>query len=242
MRTGDCAMTKKEKASQKISRELLYMIETEVFPPGSKLPTEKELSSQFGVSRIPIREALSVLRAAGIISSRQGGGSYVDEGTAPSLLQRLQIKSDDVEGIKHLFEMRRILEPQAAYLAAERRTPEDIAKMKQWLKVLKDESINEGKTGKKADIEFHRLVILATHNPIFIQMFENLSSLYERVLSVTLQPNKELKFKRENVYKEHQNILNAIEEGEPDLAKIQSSIHLKNAEMKLSLFLQNYNL
>ncbi|MGG1573907.1 FadR/GntR family transcriptional regulator [Fictibacillus sp. NRS-1165] len=235
-------MIKKEKASQKISRELLNMIDSEVFPPGSKLPTEKELSAHFGVSRIPIREALSVLRAAGIISSRQGGGSYVEEGTAPSLLQRLQIQSDDVEGIKYLFEMRRILEPQAAYLAAERRTPEDLAKMKQWLKVLKEESINEGKTGREADIEFHRLVILATHNPIFIQMFENLSSLYKSVLSVTLQPNKELKFKRETVYKEHQNILNAIEDEEPDLARIQSTIHLKNAEKKLSVFLQDYDL
>jgi GntR family transcriptional regulator, transcriptional repressor for pyruvate dehydrogenase complex len=235
-------MTKKEKAFQKISRELLNMIETEVFPPGSKLPTEKELSAHFGVSRIPIREALSVLRAAGIISSRQGGGSYVEEGTAPSILQRLQIQSDDVEGIKHLFEMRRILEPQAAFLAAERRTHDDLEKMKQWLKVLKDESINEGKTGREADIEFHRLVILSTHNPIFIQMFENLSSLYESVLSVTLQPNKELRYKREAVYMEHQNILTAIEDEEPELAKIQSSIHLKNAEKKLSLFLQNYNL
>jgi GntR family transcriptional regulator, transcriptional repressor for pyruvate dehydrogenase complex len=235
-------MTKKEKAFQKISRELLNMIETEVFPPGSKLPTEKELSAHFGVSRIPVREALSVLRAAGIISSRQGGGSYVEEGTAPSILQRLQIQSDDVEGIKHLFEMRRILEPQAAFLAAERRTHDDLEKMKQWLKVLKDESINEGKTGREADIEFHRLVILSTHNPIFIQMFENLSSLYESVLSVTLQPNKELRYKREAVYMEHQNILTAIEDEEPELAKIQSSIHLKNAEKKLSLFLQNYNL
>ena len=72
-------LTQKEKVSQKISRELLLMIENGKFPPGSKLPTEMELADLFGVSRMPIREALSVLRAMGIISSQQGGGSYVEE-------------------------------------------------------------------------------------------------------------------------------------------------------------------
>lgn len=66
-------MTQKEKVSQVIARELLTMIETGKFPPGSKLPTEMELTAQFGVSRVPIREALSMLRAAGVIKSRQGG-------------------------------------------------------------------------------------------------------------------------------------------------------------------------
>ena len=72
-------MIPKEKISQKISRELLVMIEEGKFPPGSKLPTEMELANLFDVSRMPIREALSVLRALGIITSQQGGGSYVEE-------------------------------------------------------------------------------------------------------------------------------------------------------------------
>ncbi|ERI09381.1 FadR/GntR family transcriptional regulator [Aneurinibacillus aneurinilyticus] len=233
-------MSKKEKMSQIISRELLTMIETGQLSPGAKLPTEMELAARFGVSRIPIREALSVLRAAGVISSRQGGGSYVEETAGSALLQRIRIESDDVEGIKHLFEMRKILEPEAAYLAALRRTPEQLERMKQVLKLLENESVDQGKSGMKADIEFHRAIILATQNPIMIQMLESLSSLYERALKITLQPNTELERKRKAVYKEHQNILLAIEAEEPELAKIQCTIHLKNAEKKLSLFLKDY--
>lgn len=233
-------MSKKEKMSQIISRELLTMIETGQLLPGAKLPTEMELAARFGVSRIPIREALSVLRAAGVISSRQGGGSYVEETAGSALLQRIRIESDDVEGIKHLFEMRKILEPEAAYLAALRRTPEQLERMKQVLKLLENESVDQGKSGMKADIEFHRAIILATQNPIMIQMLESLSSLYERALKITLQPNTELERKRKAVYKEHQSILLAIEAEEPELAKIQCTIHLKNAEKKLSLFLKDY--
>lgn len=233
-------MSKKEKMSQIISRELLTMIETGQLSPGAKLPTEMELAARFGVSRIPIREALSVLRAAGVISSRQGGGSYVEETAGSALLQRIRIESDDVESIKHLFEMRKILEPEAAYLAALRRTPEQLERMRQVLRLLENESVDQGKSGMKADIEFHRAIILATQNPIMIQMLESLSSLYERALKITLQPNTELERKRQAVYKEHQNILLAIEAEEPELAKIQCTIHLKNAEKKLSLFLKDY--
>ncbi|WP_027416756.1 FadR/GntR family transcriptional regulator [Aneurinibacillus terranovensis] len=227
----------KEKLSQMISRELLSMIESGKFPPGSKLPTEMELATHFGVSRIPIREALSVLRAAGIINSRQGGGSFVEERTGPTILHNLRIENDDAEWIRYLFEMRKILEPEAAYLAAIRRTPEQLERMKQTLEWLKVELDDESKIGMEADMEFHRSIFLATQNPVMIQAMENLSSLYERALKITLQPNLGLKKKRKAVYKEHEDILGAIEIEEPELAKIQCAIHLKNAEKKLSLFL-----
>ncbi|MFD0681272.1 MULTISPECIES: FadR/GntR family transcriptional regulator [unclassified Paenibacillus] len=230
-------MTEKEKVSQMISRELLHRIETGEFLPGSKLPTEMELGAQFGVSRVPIREALSVLRAAGVISSRQGGGSYVEERIGGSaLLHHIRIENDDAGVIKHLFEMRKILEPEAAYLAAIRRTPEQLEQMHQALNRLEIESSDVDKIGTEADIEFHRTIILATQNPIMIQMMESLSALYERALEITLRPNLGLKEKRKAVYKEHQDIVLAIEMEEPELAKIQCAIHLKNAEKKLSLF------
>jgi len=75
-----------------------------------------------------------------------------------------------------------------------------------------------------------------------IQMLESLSALYERALKITLQPNMKLKQKRQAVYKEHKDILLAIEAEEPELAKIQCVIHLKNAEKKLSLFLKDYSI
>jgi len=215
---------------------LLKLIEAGKYPPGSKLPTEMELAAQFGVSRIPIREALSVLRAAGVINSRQGGGSFVEERNGSSIFSNIQIENDDAELIRHLFEMRKILEPEAAYLAALRRTPEQLERMREALQWLEAELADDSKIGMEADMEFHRSMFLATHNPVMIQAMENLSSLYERALQITLQSNLGLKQKRKAVYQEHLNILSAIEMEEPELAKIQCAIHLKNAEKKLDLF------
>lgn len=226
----------KEKLSQMISRELLTMIESGDFPAGSKLPTEMELAAQFGVSRIPVREALSVLRSAGVINSIQGGGSFVEERAGTTLLNNLRIEHDDAEWIRYLFEMRKILEPEAAYLAALRRTPEQLEQMKQALQWLEVELVDDSRIGMEADKEFHRTIFLATENPVMIQAMENLSSLYERAMKITLQSNLGLKKKRKAVYKEHEDILLAIEAKEPELAKIQCTIHLMNAEKKLSLF------
>jgi GntR family transcriptional repressor for pyruvate dehydrogenase complex len=228
-------MEKREQISQRISRELLKMIEAGKFPRGSKLPTEMELAAQFNVSRVPIREALSVLRAIGIIYSQQGGGSYVAENSIASLPQHFQIDHSDMESIGYLFELRKILEPEAAYLAALRRTPEELEQIRNALRWLEDDFITEHKTGQEADYKFHLSVFQASHNPIMINMLESLSSLYKRTLSITLKQNVGLKRKREIVYKEHENIFLAIEAEEPELAKVQCTIHLNNVEKKLQL-------
>ncbi|WP_126429038.1 FadR/GntR family transcriptional regulator [Brevibacillus marinus] len=226
----------REKLSQTISRELLKMIESGKYPPGSKLPTEMELAAQFGVSRIPIREALSVLRAAGVITSRQGGGSFVEERIGSSILHNLRIETDDIEWITHLFEIRKILEPEAAALAAQRRTPEHLERMRKALQWLEEEIADENKIGMEADLEFHRSMFLATQNPVMIQTLESLAPLYERTMSITLKPNVGLKSKRKSVYQEHLHIFQAIESEEPELAKVHCAIHLRNAEKKLSLY------
>ncbi|MBM7644091.1 GntR family transcriptional repressor for pyruvate dehydrogenase complex [Scopulibacillus daqui] len=232
-------MEKKEKISQKISRDLLEKIESGRYPPGSKLPTEMALASQFGVSRVSIREALSVLRAMGIVSSQQGGGSYVEETIPYALLQRYQIKENDAETLKHLFEMRRILEPEAAYLAALRRTPEELERIREVLKQLESDLGSEDKTGMASDFQFHRSLIYAAHNPVMIHMMESLSSLYKEALSITLKQNIGLKRRRQIVYQEHKAIFCAIEKSEPELAKVQCSIHLRNVEKKLLVLLKD---
>jgi len=226
----------REKLSQKISRELLKMIETGKYPPGSKLPTEMELAAQFGVSRIPIREALSVLRAAGVITSRQGGGSYVEERIGFNILHNLRIADDDMKWITYLFEVRKIFEPEAAAIAAERRLPEHLERMRKALDWLAEEFKEDDKIGMEADLEFHRAMMLATQNPVLIQILESLTPLYERIMRITLSPNVAVKNKRQSVYQEHLNIYLAIEHEEPELARIHCAIHLRNAEKKISLY------
>jgi GntR family transcriptional repressor for pyruvate dehydrogenase complex len=134
--------------------------------------------------------------------------------------------------------MRKIMEPEAAFLAAQRRTPEHLERMWEALRRLEEGLADQNKLTKEADMEFHRSMFLATQNPVMIQAMENLSSLYERALSITLRPNVGLIGKRKAVYKEHLDIYTAIELEEPELAKIQCTIHLRNVEKKLSLYIE----
>ena len=143
--------------------------------------------------------------------------------------------------IHHLFEMRKILEPEAAYLAAQRRTPEQLAQMKEIIGTMETEVIENQDTATDADLAFHKLLFAASHNPVLIQTLESLSSLYERTLQITLRPNRQLEKKRRSVLNEHKSILEAIESEEPELARVQCHIHLKNAENKISLFLKEEN-
>lgn len=225
----------KPRISQEISQQLISSIKSGKFAPGTKLPSEMDLSKTFDVSRSTIREALSVLNAMGIISTRQGGGSFVEEFDVSSLKAPFQIEPSDIKQIRYLLEVRTILETEAAYLAALRRTNEDLKRIAQALQHLQYDFSSEDQTGQESDISFHREMIRAAHNPIMIYTMDNLSNYYAQSLSITLKQNMGLKRKRQQVYKEHEVIYLAIEAGEPELARVQCAIHLKNAEKKLAL-------
>ncbi|BCJ87707.1 FadR/GntR family transcriptional regulator [Effusibacillus dendaii] len=230
-------MGKKPKISQTISQQLLTMINTGQFPAGSRLPSEMDLAAHFSVSRATIREALSVLNALGILSSRQGGGNYVEEVDVSSLLTQMQVQATDLQQMRHLFEIRIILETEAAYLAALRRTESDLEQMHNALQILKYDFSTNDKSGDEADFSFHQQMVRAAHNPIMLHTMTHLSDLYRKVLAITLKQNIGLPRKRQQVYKEHEDIYLAIEAGQPELAKVQCRIHLQNVQKKLDLIL-----
>lgn len=86
----------RKKVSELVLEKLIEMIKSGEIPPNSKLPTEKELTEKFGVSRVPIREALSVLEASGIIESKQGGGNWVKEVNLANMFERTQFQVVDI--------------------------------------------------------------------------------------------------------------------------------------------------
>jgi len=125
--------TKREGLAQQISKLLAGAIVSGVYKPGDKLPTEIELANQLGVSRTILREALASLKQDGLIESRQGRGIIVKE---PEERKAFRF-SDVVDEISpkeanYLYEMRAILEAEAAGLAAKRLTSEDAEMIKQY--------------------------------------------------------------------------------------------------------------
>jgi GntR family transcriptional repressor for pyruvate dehydrogenase complex len=157
------------------------LIDGGTLAPGARLPPERELAQQVGVSRPTVRAGLRTLAALGVVRSRRGSGTYIPEGPptlgaeALSFLAALhKFTGDDV------YEARRILEVGAAGLAAERATPDHLA-------TLADEvtglfaSLAERQVFLVHDINFHRGVAAASGNPIVASLVEMVAALhYER--------------------------------------------------------------
>lgn len=224
----------RKKVSEQVLDRLKQMIKEKEISPNTKLPSENELAKMFGVSRAPIREALSVLAASGLIESRQGGGSWVKEIHLVDMLELVTFEMVQIDQVFELLEMRSIIETEAAALAASRYQDNDLENIEQALNRFKETVDNERSIGHEADFQFHWEIVKASKNRFLMQSVENLSELYHKALAFSLKKNIGLKRKREQVFDEHLNILNAIKNREPDKAAYYMKTHLMNARNKLS--------
>jgi len=163
------------------------LIDRGALAPGARLPAERDLAQQVGVSRPTVRAGLRTLAAFGIVRSRRGSGTYIPDGPptlgadALGFLAALhKVTVDDV------YEMRRILEVGAAGLAAARATPEQLA-------TLADEvaglfaSLSDRQVFLVHDINFHRSIAAASGNPIVASLTEMVSALYYERRRVTAE-------------------------------------------------------
>jgi GntR family transcriptional regulator, transcriptional repressor for pyruvate dehydrogenase complex len=223
----------RKKVSEQVFDQLKTMIKENEYPPNTKLPSENELSKMFGVSRAPIREALSVLAASGLIESRQGGGSWVREIHLVDMLESVTFEMVEIEQVYELLEMRSIIETEAAALAAFRYQIEDLDKLEKALQLFKVTVQDESSIGHEADFNFHWEIVKASKNRFLIQSIENLSELYRKALAFSLKKNVGMPRKREQVYEEHSKIFNAIKDREPEKAAYYMKTHLTNARIKL---------
>jgi GntR family transcriptional repressor for pyruvate dehydrogenase complex len=165
--------TKPKKAQSRLEFVLDYIkdkIADGTLKAGIQLPTELELARELGVSRTPVREAIKVLAASGVVDVRHGHGTFITDGAQASLAQLLlfQIYLQDTTPQK-LIELRLIFERSCAELAAQRRTQDDLEEMRACIERLRHlttaapfdlDAITE------ADLAFHRTVYRATHNEL----------------------------------------------------------------------------
>jgi GntR family transcriptional regulator, transcriptional repressor for pyruvate dehydrogenase complex len=154
------------------------LIDRGALGPGARLPPERDLARQVGVSRPTVRAGLRTLAALGVVRSRRGSGTYIPEGPpslgaeALSFLAALhKFTVDDV------YEARRILEVGAAGIAAERATPDQLATLADEVSGL-FASLNDRQVFLVHDINFHRSIAAASGNPIVASLVEMVSALY----------------------------------------------------------------
>lgn len=223
----------RKKISAQVLEQLNEKIKTKEFPPHQPLPSENELAKMFGVSRAPVREALSVLSAGGVIESRQGGRSYVKELHLVDMMDRIALQYISLEEVIELLELRMIMETEAAALAAKRRDSTDLENIKKALSELEKTVTNPEEVGLQADLDFHQYMIEATKNSFMIGVMDNISDLYRKAVSFSLKQNIGLQRKKESVYLEHKAIYDAIEHQNEEHARIAMRTHLQNVRKKL---------
>ncbi|MGJ8628735.1 MAG: FadR/GntR family transcriptional regulator [Sulfitobacter sp.] len=217
--------------SDQVYEKILAMISSGETPVGAKLPTEHVMSERLEVSRPVLRQALKQLREDGVIVSRQGSGSFVQRRTETAVLEFAPVGS--IADIQRTFEFRAAIEGEAAYLAAERRTDGDLAKMRAQLKEL-DRCIREGELGVDADEAFHQAICVASGNQYFAtartSMKSNILTGLNLTRSLSLTKPQE---RMELVQREHYLILDALERRDPDGARVAMRDHVENARKRV---------
>jgi DNA-binding FadR family transcriptional regulator len=163
-----------------IARDLGIAIVTGQREPGSILPSEVELAQQFQVSRSAIRESMRILTAKGLVESRQKAGTRVRERNEWHLLDPLLL-AWMFEGIpshkfvQSLFQLRLIVEPAAAELAATTRTAQQLSRMGHALEEMGEHGLMS-EEGQRADQQFHAIILEATDNELIVGLAASISA------------------------------------------------------------------
>ncbi|QFZ87518.1 FCD domain-containing protein [Variovorax paradoxus] len=194
---------------------------------GDRLPTETALATQFGVSRTVVREAVSRLKSLGLVDSRQGSGVFVRAaGVEPLRFEMPHVASR--EAVVQMVELRRALEAEVAALAAERRTPEDMLRIRDAIDAL-HAAVSMGSNGADEDVRFHRAIAEAARNPFLIGTLQYLRQFLHGATRVTrANEARRADFVRE-VAQEHARIVEAIDAGDPLAAREAAKAHMDNA-------------
>lgn len=191
---------------------------------GTKLPTEQEMMIAMGVSRTVVREAISALRARGLVVTRQGAGAFVSSDPAQ---QPYAINPDglgSLQGVIELLELRTAVEMESAAIASERASAAELKAIRQAATVFGKASRRDDRAVQE-DFDFHRAIAVATHNQRFIGFLEYLGGLIIPRQSIRLIDDRSYMKK---VAAEHDMILAAIERRSPDKARAAMREHLVN--------------
>lgn len=216
-----------ENLPQRVAGLLVREIEAGILEPGNRLPTEQQLSLRLGVSRNVIREAIAQLRADGLVEARQGVGAFV---LAPE--QRAAIRIDrqallEAANIERLFELRGILETEAARLAATRHSPAQLTAIKEHLdRMGGEEKWEDGSID--ADLAFHREIARATGNSYILTFISFVCEQIRQTIYIARRTNPLHDLVRANVA-EHVRIFEALAARDAQAAADAMRAHVRGA-------------
>lgn len=216
----------KKRQYQIIAEDISKRIIAGEFQVGSKLPTERDLCEQYGVSRPIIREAVIALETSGCINVRHGSGAWVVSMPGQRTVDGVAIST--APSPFEAMQARIAIEAESAALAARLGTEEDIQEIEKYLLAMKATKTAQSDEFLDADLKFHLAIAKASKNSIFEQLVNDLWALrysgavsefvFERVEASGWKPT----------YKEHQDIFLAIKKRDEDAARKAMTAHLNS--------------
>ena len=219
-------VVQKTRVSEGIIEQVRDLIVSGRLQSGDRFPSERELARIFRVGRSAVREAIRAMESLGIVKARAGEGTFVANLSRGHKLNSLSTSLFQAWSTQRkLFEVRQLLEPGLAALAARRATPEQIQKLRAVLN-KQEARINGGETGAKEDYRFHFLIAEATGNNVLLQIVESVMDLLQKTRETSFQNPDRPAWS----LKQHQAILEAIEARKPANAERCMRRHIREIE------------
>jgi len=222
-----------KKVYMEIVEQIQNLIREGRLKPGDKLPPERVLAEKLGVSRPPLREAMSALEILGIIESRGGKGNFIKK-TFNSTFYAQRVKElEKEESPFELLEARKAVETEIAGFAAEKATLEDIKEIEEALDRMGN-ALNDTPRAMEFDRQFHVAIAKAAHNSILFQMMNYLADGLKESLWVNIKEKSwALPGRPQKYLEEHTKLLEAIKEGDKESGRRTMHSHLADVEEDL---------
>lgn len=229
----DLKPIKTRKIYEEIVEQIRQLVKEGQLKAGDRLPSERELAERLQVSRASLREALTALEIMGLLEVRSGDGNYVREINIESVVAPLAwVLSMEKDVVLELLEVRKILEVQAAGIAAERITEEGIGELEAALNKMKID-LETKDLGEEADQRFHFAIARATNNKILIRLMDTISDTMQQTLQTSRKKLYTGKDTPKRLYCEHERIFDAIKKRDSVEANKQMLEHLLRVEKEM---------
>jgi GntR family transcriptional repressor for pyruvate dehydrogenase complex len=222
-------VVEKKRAYEDIVQQILTLIENGKLKRGDQLPSERDLTETFKVSRTTVREAIRTLESMKLLQCRQGDGTYVLASSEEALIQPLAAALFNAkDDIRDIFYIRKVIEPHVAHLAAQNATAQEIEEMEKILQ-KQAECIEHEENIIETDSAFHNLMAGATKNRVMerliVALIDNLKKSREKYLTED-ESDKRVKRSLEG----HRRVLAAIKSGDCEASRKAMLQHLEDIE------------
>jgi DNA-binding FadR family transcriptional regulator len=225
---------RRESLTAQVVKAVSDRITEGTYKRGEKLPSEQEFIEEFGISRTVVREAIATLRANGLVTTRQGIGAFVLSDTVVRPFRIDEASLGLVDEIVGVLELRIAIETEAAALTAVRRTKAELDEITKAHDEMRA-AIQSGSDSVQADLTFHRAIAQATKNQHFLKIFNYLGEMLiprTRLKTHMVDASSQQDYLN-RVSLEHEQILFAIRNQDPDSARAAMRLHLSNSRNRL---------